>query len=153
MKKIYISYRRGDSRPEAKKIWKILSDEFGDENVLFDVSNLSSYTKFYTQLEIALQVCHILLVIIGPDWMTIRDERGNLKIRNYGDYVQIEIRSFLFSQNKKILPVLVGGATMPAQSDLPTTLQGLETMQPFTISAGSDFEKNLSELVKIVFSL
>ena len=66
--KIFISYRREDSRGLALGICQYLAREFGPRNVFIDV-DMHAGAKFVDVLESRLAECKVLLALIGPNWL------------------------------------------------------------------------------------
>jgi hypothetical protein len=64
----------------------------------------------------------VFLVIIGPKWL--KDKR----LHQPDDFVAIEIAAALF-QDIRVIPVLVNGARMPKESELPFVLKALARIQ------------------------
>jgi hypothetical protein len=68
--------------------------------------------------------CDAVLAVIGPHWLNATDSKGNRRLDDKHDYARIEIASAL-KRDIPVIPVLVDGATMPAESDLPEDLSSL----------------------------
>src|SRR5262249_30582965 len=68
--------------------------------------------------------CDVLLAVIGPGWLTSVDARGLRRLDNPADFVRIEIEAAL-ARDIRVIPVLVDGAPMPAEQDLPDALRSL----------------------------
>jgi hypothetical protein len=66
----------------------------------------------------------VLLAVIGKDWLSSKDEQGNRRLENPEDFVRTEIGA-AFKYGKRVIPVLVGGASMPKATDLPPDLHSL----------------------------
>jgi hypothetical protein len=72
----------------------------------------------------AVDVCAVLLAVIGPDWLLAADERGGRRLDDPDDLVLLEIGTAL-AREVRVIPVLVEGAVMPRRGDLPESLAGL----------------------------
>lgn len=101
-----------------------LQEVFGDESVILNVETIEVGIDFEQAIHKALNSCKVLLPIIGPHWVSIKDEAGNPRLFNNHDFIRIEISAAL-ERNIRVIPVLVNGAKMPLASDLPDNLQGL----------------------------
>ncbi|WP_454457098.1 toll/interleukin-1 receptor domain-containing protein [Thauera phenylacetica] len=123
MSKVFVSYRRDDSAGFAGRLTDALERRFGVDSVFRDVDDIAVGADFGVVIEQALQQVQAVLVVIGPRWLDARDERGR-RLDDPGDYVRREVELALAS-GKPVIPVLVGGATMPAAEALPPTLRGL----------------------------
>ena len=71
----------------------------------------------------AVAACKVLLVIIGPAWLTAADERGR-RLDDPDDIVRLEIEAAL-DRDVRVIPILTEGAVMPTPHDLPESLAGL----------------------------
>jgi TIR domain len=91
---VFICYRRADSQEITGRIFDRLVESFGHDCILRDVNSIPYGINFKTFIEEALGICHIALVIIGPEWATICDEHGN-PLQNPNDYVRQEIEKVL----------------------------------------------------------
>ena len=123
MSKVFVSYRRDDSAGFAGRLTDALERRFGADSVFRDVDDIAAGADFGVVIEQALQQVQAVLVVIGPRWLDARDERGR-RLDDPGDYVRREVELALAS-GKPVIPVLVGGATMPTAEALPPTLRGL----------------------------
>jgi uncharacterized membrane protein YeaQ/YmgE (transglycosylase-associated protein family) len=59
--------------------------------------------------------------VIGPGWSAALEKAG----RDGQDFVELEVQIALDRPDVSVIPVLVGGATMPTESELPGSLQQL----------------------------
>jgi hypothetical protein len=62
--------------------------------------------------------------VIGRQWTSVEDEHGRRRLDKPGDYVRLEIEAAL-KRDIPVVPVLVDGAPMPGESDLPESLTDL----------------------------
>jgi TIR domain len=122
--KIFISYRRDDSAPHALSIAQYLERTFGARNVFIDVDRLRAGQTFPAVLEEKLAGCRVMLVVIGPTWLTVTDDNGIRRLNDPADWVRLEITRAL-ARGVSVIPVLVGGAKLPRNADLPPDLQPL----------------------------
>jgi len=148
MDKILISYRRGDTRKESLHIYRILIHAFGTSNVFMDLSESFPIPSFSDKLKEALEVVRATIVVIGPDWLDIRDERGNRKIRNTNDILYIELDAVLNHQNIEVIPILLHNASMPKAEDLRIQMRGLTTKKPIIIREEPHFDTDIFQLIE-----
>jgi hypothetical protein len=132
MTAIFISYRRRGSQGFAGRLADDLTDLFGEEQVFRDVE-IRPGDDFAEVIQSAIAGCSALLAVIGPHWLTQKNDKGELRLHEPDDWVRLEIEAAL---DKKIwvVPVLVGGAQMPASSALPTSLRRLSRIQAFELA-------------------
>jgi hypothetical protein len=67
--KIFVNYRRDDVPGDARGVCQSLATEFGKSNVFMDVDNLLAGQRFDKELAKALNVCDVLIAVMGPHWM------------------------------------------------------------------------------------
>ncbi|WP_328733174.1 toll/interleukin-1 receptor domain-containing protein [Streptomyces caniferus] len=125
---VFINYRTGDGAEAAVLLDEELKDVFGPENVFRDRRAIPAGAHFPPDLWRALESCGVLLVLIGPNWLTLRDDDGRRRIDVPGDYVHDEIRCAL-EWRKTVVPVLIDTAVLPTKGQLPDTIAGLTERQ------------------------
>jgi len=121
---VFISYRREDSSGYAGRLFDILSVHFGRENTYMDVDTIMGGDNFPAVIEEKISQCDALLAVIGERWLTCTAANGGRRLDMAGDFVRLEIAKAL-ERGVRVIPVLVGGATMPRQDDLPDELRQL----------------------------
>lgn len=131
---IFISYRRADSDGWAGRLRDALRVRFGDR-VFQDVDNIADGEIFSEVIDRALQECDVALVIIGPNWASARDERGR-RLDQEDDWVRTET-AMVLNRRIRVIPVLVGGASLPRAEDLPEELRSLTRRQAREIRSNS----------------
>ncbi len=62
--------------------------------------------------------------MIGPGWLDARTSSGSLRLQDPDDLVRREVEAALASV-VRVIPVLVGGATMPAETEVPPSIAPL----------------------------
>jgi TIR domain len=97
----------------------------------------------------AIESCAVVLVIIGPQWLTVTDESGSRRLNDPGDLVRLEIEVALRAPQTRVIPVLVGGARMPQPRELPLGLAALARLQAQTLS-DLHWRQDVSQLVDIL---
>lgn len=123
-KRIFLSYRQKDSAGQAGRVSDRLIREFGEENIFLDVDSIPPGVDFRKQLTAEVAGCDLLLAVIGPRWLDLRDEQGGRRIDNPNDYVRIEIGAAL-QRDIPVIPVLVDEARIPRADVLPEDLREL----------------------------
>lgn len=144
-KKVFISYRRNDTEGYAGRIYDRLSSHYKENNIkiFMDVDNIELGQDFVIVLQTAVSDCSVMLVLIGPKWLSVTDAHGKPRLSNPNDFVRLEIAMAL-QRNIQVIPVLLGGAVMPSPEDLPEDLKPLSRRNALDIrhdSFGSDFIK------------
>jgi hypothetical protein len=130
---IFISYRRGDAPAYAGRLYDQLAERFGDENVFMDVDTIEPGADFVARIEDAVGSAAALLVVMGRGWVDAKDELGRRRLDDPEDFVRLEVASAL-QRNVRVIPVLVGGATMPESEQLPAVLASLSRRNALLVS-------------------
>jgi hypothetical protein len=151
MPKIFISYRREDSIDIAGRIYDRLSTHFGRDSVFFDVDTIPLGIDFRNYLEDWIGRSDLVLVIIGPRWLDSRagGDAGTTgrRLDNPADFVRIEVASAL-ARGIPVIPVLVGGATMPGPARLPDSLADLAFRHAIEVNSGRDFHMHMDRMIR-----
>ncbi len=142
MAKIFICYRREDSKWPAQWIYNDLTNHFGAESVVFDVDTIPLGTDFREYLNHQVSKCEILLAVIGDQWIELLKQR----LDQPNDFVRIEIQAAL-ERNIPVVPVLVGKAPVPNTKNLPPELMTLAYRQATEVHAGPDLQTHLKRLI------
>jgi hypothetical protein len=121
---LFISYRRADTAPYAGRLRDSLSAHMGRERIFMDIDTISGGVDFQHAIEEAIESAQAMLVVIGPQWLEIAGQDGHPRIRDPDDFVHREVALGLKS-GMRVFPVLVGGARMPAETELPDDLKEL----------------------------
>jgi hypothetical protein len=122
--RIFVSYRREDSRGSAGRLYDQLAAHFGRDRIFMDVDTIQPGLDFVDAIESAISKTDVLLVVIGPTWLDVTDADGNRRLDNPEDFVRLEVAAAL-ARNIRVVPVLVESASMPRASDLPDNLKSL----------------------------
>jgi hypothetical protein len=121
---IFVSYRRSDSQGEAGRLFDDLVKHFGEHMVFMDVAAIEAGRDFRKAIEEGVVKCGVLLVLMGPEWISAKDEAGARRLDDPADFVRIETASAL-KRDIPVIPVLVRGAHMPRAEHLPDELKNL----------------------------
>jgi predicted ATPase len=101
-----------------------LLDRFGAGSVFVDVDSIEAGAHFTTEIERAIIGAEAVLVVIGPGWLDARTSSGSRRLDDAADFVRREVEAGLASE-VRVVPVLVGGASMPAETELPASIAPL----------------------------
>jgi hypothetical protein len=124
MSGIFISYRRNDSAPWAGRVYDSLVREWGDDLVFMDVDAIAPGEDFREVIADTVARSDVILVVIGPEWLSTADASGGRRLDDEGDIHRTEVVAALTS-HARVIPVLVGGASMPKVAELPEPLKVL----------------------------
>lgn len=143
---VFISYRRDDSLEATGRIYDRLSREFGDGRVFRDLDSMPLGVDFREHIDQRLSDCNICLVVIGPKFLTVTDASGTRRIDDPRDHVRIEIETAL-RRDIRVVPLLVGGAMIPVESQLPASLASLAYRAGTQIRPDPDFHRDIDRLM------
>jgi tetratricopeptide (TPR) repeat protein len=125
---IFINYRGEDSQMAAALIDRELTARFGSDQVFLDSRSIPAGSDFAEELLGRVRACCVLLVVIGPRWLTLANEAGQRRIDDPTDWLRREIVEAL-AHGRRVIPVLTDGVTLPAEPELPDDLAGLSRRQ------------------------
>jgi hypothetical protein len=130
---IFICYRREDSAAWAGRIYDRLISRLEPGRVFIDVDNIEPGLDFVKTLSARVGACDALVAVIGKSWLQISDGRNRRRLDDPNDFVRVEIRAAL-KRDIRVIPVLVDGAPMPDERDLPDGLKALARRHGIEIS-------------------
>lgn len=122
--KVFISYRRSESGGHAGRLYDAMAARFGERNVFMDVA-LQPGVDFVERITAAVSACHVLLVVMGPDWSRAAPGAARPRIAEPDDFVRLEVATALRRSDVTVIPVLVEEAEMPDRAALPEDLRAL----------------------------
>lgn len=96
-----------------------------------------------------MQSAQVMLVVIGRSWSAARGSAPS-RLFEPGDYVRMEVEAAL-AQDIPVIPILVEGARMPADRELPESLRPLTYRQALEISDSRwayDTERLVQHLIR-----
>jgi len=144
---IFINYRRDDAAGFARSLYEHLDQEFKRGQVFMDVEALREPgMDFAKEIDRSLARCAAMLVLIGKGWLSSKDEGGRRRIDEPEDFVRLEIATAL-KRDVRVIPVLLGGATMPRADELPEDLQTIGRRQAIALTH-EDWAHDVSRLVE-----
>ncbi len=146
--KIFLSYRRQDSSGHTGRVFDRLNAAFGADAVFHDVDSIRAGQDFVQAIEESVGGCSTALVMIGPDWLRMEGAAGERRLEDANDFVRLEVASVL-RRGIPVIPVLVGGAQMPAAADLPEELRPLARCNAIELRH-SHFEGDIRKLVGVL---
>ena len=127
--KVFISYRREDTRYQARMIYTALCDVIARDDVFMDIDSIPLGANFRKILKDWVDQCEVLLALIGPDWIDSADpQTGRRRLDNPSDFVRIEIGEAL-ARDIPVVPIMLDGAPTPNPEHLPDDLKELADRQ------------------------
>ncbi|MCA9464198.1 MAG: SUMF1/EgtB/PvdO family nonheme iron enzyme [Nitrospira sp.] len=152
MTKIFLNYRHEDSGGYALAIYQQLRQHFGPESVFRDVDSMDFGVDFVEEIERAVGSCQVLVATIGPQWVHITDDEGQQRLAHPHDWVRLELETAL-ARNIRVLPILVGGAKMPREQELPESLRPVTRRRAFVLSptaSHTELDQLMQSLEKVL---
>ena len=144
MPTIFISYRRSDSPDTVKLIHERLKRRLPRWEIFYDHESIPLGDQFPERLRAKVGSATVVLVIIGPKWLEILQERKSSAV----DHVRAEVRLAL-ELARSVVPVLVGHARMPTDADLAgfAGLQPLLQRNGRPVRPDPDFDGDLEPII------
>jgi len=134
MSRIFISYRREDSDIWVGRLVDELRKHFPPGQVFQDIASIDPGADFRSVLNDALITAGAMLVVIGPRWLSVTDKQGRKRLENQADLVRQEVAESLRRPEVRVFPLLLEGAEMPAEEDLPEPLKPLVQRQALELT-------------------
>lgn len=146
MPKVFICYRQSDSGESAEILQLHLSRVLGELNVFLDRHSIRGGEYFDERIREYIASSDALLAVIGPHWLRATDDAGRQRIHLEKDFLRSEIE-IAFASKVLVIPVLLEGARMPAEEELPPSLRDLPRLH--AISFVKDYrEEGVSRIVR-----
>jgi hypothetical protein len=146
MARVFISYRREDSAASAGRIQDRLERELGRDHLFIDVDGIPLGANFVKVLRKEVTQCGVLLAVIGPNWLDVRDDDGTRRLENPTDVVRIEIAAAL-QREIPVIPILLDGTSVPKADQLPEDLKELALRNGLNVHHAS-FHADLDKLIR-----
>jgi hypothetical protein len=150
--RIFMSYRRSDTRWAAVSLFDRLAEQFGRDKIFKDVDSIDLGEDFVEVITTAVASSDALLALIGNQWLTATDQNGRRRLDDPGDFVRLEIGAAL-TRGVRVIPILVDGASMPREDQLPESLAPLVRRQALELDPdrfGRDFQRLLPVLNRTI---
>jgi hypothetical protein len=146
MARIFISYRRADSAGFAGRLYDYLSAAFGDRRVFMDIDDIPPGEDFVRVIRDAVAQCEAVIVLIGPQWVSITGSNGR-RLDDPYDFVRLEVATALARPGVRVIPVLVNDASMPRAKELPDDLKPLVRRNGMEVS-NQRFRYDVDRLIR-----
>jgi TIR domain len=135
MSGVFISYRRDDTSGQSDHLAADLTRELGRSEVFIDIDAIAPGVDFAEHIDSSLKTCDVVLVMIGKNWLSIKDAQGRRRIELEDDFVRMEVAKALARTDVRVVPVLVEGAQMPSAAELPPDLARLARINALLLSS------------------
>src|SRR6185436_12901748 len=117
---LFISYRRADGGWSGR-LRDHLELRFGAGVVWWDLDDIRPGQRWREEIESALKTAEAALILIGPRWLSETDAKGQKRLSKRTDVVRAEVAEALRGP-AVVIPILVGGASMPEKRVLPDSI-------------------------------
>jgi hypothetical protein len=141
---VFISYRRNEAAAYAGRLYDRLAARFGKAKVFIDTENVGWGEDFVEAITEAAESCAVMIVLVSRGWS--RGEQAEVD-----DYVRLEVATAL-GRKIRVIPILIQGAAMPAQKDLPEDLAPLVRRNALALS-DTRWERDVEDLIKTLEGL
>ncbi len=152
MKRIFLNYRREDTAEVAKRIHEAFSRSFRKKVTFIDIEAIPPGLDYRKVILRSIDQSGVFLALIGPGWLGSVGKDGRRRLDALDDPVRSEIESAML-RDVTILPVLVGGAAMPAPDDLPASSRNLAYQNALSVRDGQNFDKDVDRVKDVVRGL
>jgi hypothetical protein len=123
-KQIFLSYRREESKWQARQIYDALQQS-KLYSVFIDIDSIPPGANFRETILAQIERCDVLLALLGVNWISVVNKKlGERKLDDPDDFVRIEIGAAL-NRGIPVVPVLLDDAILPEKDQLPDDLRGL----------------------------
>ena len=92
--KVFITYRREETAIHAGRLYDAMVARFGEGNVFMDV-DMAPGVDFVERITEAVAACHVLIVVMGPTWATVKNDEGEARLADPEDFVRLEVETAL----------------------------------------------------------
>ena len=113
-----------------------------------DIDDIDPGEDFVEAINLKLESCAVVVALIGKNWLTCVDSTGARRLEKPDDYVRRELSRALV-RKIRVIPVLVGNASMPLSSSLPAELAPLAYRNALEIS-DTRFHQDVDRLVQVL---
>lgn len=131
---IFLSYRRSDTEAYAGRLHEVLTRSYGSDSVFMDEFSIRPGQSFPWAIQQAAARCQLMIVLVGPTWLTVQGRGNRRRLDDPSDFVRREICAAL-DRSIPVVPVLAQRAQVPAREELPDDLEGLEQLQFLELTA------------------
>jgi len=143
---IFLCYRKTDAEATVHRMHEFLTGSFGLDKVFMD-SSIRPGMNWRKVLDDRIRKCGVLLVVVGPNWLSPVAPEGISRLHDKNDYVRLEIEIAL-SRRVPILPVYLD-STPPLQiGQLPETIAEFADLQGLKLDQGQYFKPFMEYLIE-----
>ena len=143
MHHVFISYRRDDTGDVVDRLEKGLRKALPDFKIFRDTGGIAPAEDYLKVLKEEIERNKVFLAVIGSRWLG-DESGGRRRIDDPEDVLRREVE-WRLRRSSPILPVLVDGASMPGESDLPKRMRGIAHINAAHLR-GESFNRDVKAL-------
>lgn len=143
-KQIFINYRKAEGGREAKSLYHCLIRHFKKNRLFMDLTHLEGGQAWLDEIERHVADSFVMVALIGPDWINLKDEQATLRLSQPSDPVRYEIATAL-RRKVPVIPVLLDDAKLPGELELPIEMRGMLAWQAMPLRFGT-FDEDAAKL-------
>src|ERR1700726_3259305 len=147
MPKIATSHPRAGSEGMAGRIFDRLIAHYGKDAIFRDIDDIPPGIDFRVHINQTLLKTHILLAIVGPQWLGMATDGSADRIQEESDPVRVEVETAL-RRRVPLIPVLIGSTKMPSSDLLPPSLKDFAFRNAVKVDTGQDFDYHMDRLIR-----
>jgi len=154
---IFISYRRDEAAYAAGWLHERMRRTWPGDGIFFDVDSIRAGLDFPERIGIALDRAHVVLVCVGPQWLSMEGADGRRRLDDPEDFVRREVEHGLARSARgecEVIPVFLDGlqgfrsvAGQPG-TELPDAMSALATKQGAFIRRPLDTDADITRLIE-----
>ena len=148
---IVISYRRQDSNDIARRIYEQLKANYGEKSVYIDIESIQPSADYRVHIRQTLERALVMLAVIGTQWAGVRAD-ASVRIFEPDDPVRDEVETVL-ANRRAVMPVLVNGARMPTETEVPDSLRPFRYLHAIAVRSGDEFPSDINRLFRAIDAL
>jgi hypothetical protein len=150
--RVFISYRREDSKWAAGRIADALKNSFGSSLIFLDTSDIRGGQRWRSRIKEVINGSSVVLIVMGTRWLLAADEiSGKRRIDDPKYFLRIEV-DLALNSGSQVIPLLVDNAAPPRKEHLPRPLERLEELQVERISYDR-FDTEIEQTIRTVRDL
>ena len=144
---IFVSYRRDDAFYSVRLLCEHLERWLPRGAIFLDESDIQAGAQWRATLAQKLGEADIVLVMIGRQWISLENPQTHVRRLDEPDDVVCWELTQALSSGKRVIPVLIDGASFPTEGQLPAALKRLAEIQYREIGRRS-FEGDVQALAR-----
>jgi hypothetical protein len=143
--KIFISYRRDDTKYQVDRIKLSLSKFVASpsNSIFVDIEAIPLGVDFRSYISSKVSECEIILAVIGKNWIGLETNKTR-RLDAANDLVRAEVAAGL-KRGIPVAPILIDDAELPAIDDMPHDLVQLPSLNGTRLRRES-FEHDVEKL-------